>query len=112
MAAACIDPSGGFRLAMISEHTPYVPVMFTNRPNGLGWHGNALLIRRGIDGGKISVVINGVDLPRYAPRPRDAELEAAWSLGGKFVIGQLQCVDDADVDRDLATCHAPRVDLL
>lgn len=45
------------------------------------------LTRRGISPGKIAVVINGVDLPRYAPRPRDAELSAAWGLDGKFVLG-------------------------
>lgn len=45
------------------------------------------LVRRGIDAEKISVVINGVDLPRYAPRPRDRELSAAWDLEGRFVVG-------------------------
>lgn len=45
------------------------------------------LIRRNIPAAKIAVVINGVDLPRYAPRPRDAELAAAWGLEGSFVIG-------------------------
>lgn len=45
------------------------------------------LIRRGIPAGKIAVVINGVDLPRYAPRPRDEELAAQWGLTGMFVVG-------------------------
>src|SRR5690606_22686612 len=36
------------------------------------------LIGRGIAGGKIAVVINGVDTPRYAPRARDAALAATW----------------------------------
>ncbi|OAN54647.1 glycosyltransferase WbuB [Paramagnetospirillum marisnigri] len=45
------------------------------------------LIRRGIPAAKIAVVINGVDLPRYAPRPRDAELAAQWGLTDAFVIG-------------------------
>src|SRR5690606_23028476 len=36
------------------------------------------LVRRGIDADKIDVVINGVDLPRYQPRPRDAALAAEW----------------------------------
>jgi len=34
------------------------------------------LVGRGITPDKIGVVINGVDLPRYAPRPRDVELAA------------------------------------
>ena len=45
------------------------------------------LIRRGISPDKIAVVINGVDLPRYSPRPRDEDLAAAWGLSGKFVLG-------------------------
>lgn len=45
------------------------------------------LTARGIPPEKIAVVINGVDLPRYAPRPRDSALEAEWGLGGRFVIG-------------------------
>jgi len=45
------------------------------------------LIQRGIPAAKIAVVINGVDLPRYAPRPRDAGLAAEWGLGDDFVVG-------------------------
>ncbi|BAE48949.1 glycosyltransferase family 4 protein [Paramagnetospirillum magneticum] len=45
------------------------------------------LIARRIPAEKIAVVINGVDLPRYAPRPRDEALEAEWGLKDKFVIG-------------------------
>ncbi|CAA7624221.1 Glycosyltransferase [Candidatus Terasakiella magnetica] len=45
------------------------------------------LIGRGIPAEKIAVVINGVDLPRYAPRPRDDELAAEWGLADSFVIG-------------------------
>lgn len=45
------------------------------------------LIARRIPAEKIAVVINGVDLPRYAPRPRDEALEAEWDLRDKFVIG-------------------------
>jgi colanic acid biosynthesis glycosyl transferase WcaI len=47
------------------------------------------LIERGIDGSKIHVVINGVDLDRYAPAPRDAELAAQYDLGQRFVVGYL-----------------------
>lgn len=47
----------------------------------------ANLVARAIPAEKIAVVVNGVDTPRYAPRPRDAELAERWNLGGKFVVG-------------------------
>jgi glycosyltransferase involved in cell wall biosynthesis len=43
------------------------------------------LISRGIDGAKIEVVINGVDLSAYKPQKRDSELAVATKLQGKFV---------------------------
>ena len=33
------------------------------------------------------MVMNGVDLTRYGPRPRDQALADAWGLAGKFVVG-------------------------
>ena len=45
------------------------------------------LIERGISADKISVVINGVDLWRYAPQSRDADLAKEWGLENKFVFG-------------------------
>jgi glycosyltransferase involved in cell wall biosynthesis len=47
------------------------------------------LKRRGIDGDKISVVMNGVDLTRYGPRNPDAELAKEWNIDGKFVVGYI-----------------------
>jgi glycosyltransferase involved in cell wall biosynthesis len=47
------------------------------------------LIARGIPREKIHVVINGVDLARYAPRPRDAALTKEFGLEGKFVAGYM-----------------------
>ncbi len=47
------------------------------------------LVARGIAPDKIAVVINGVDLPRYAPQPRDAVLAGEWKLGGCFTIGYI-----------------------
>ncbi len=45
------------------------------------------LVSRGISPDKIAVVINGVDIWRYGPRPKDAELLAEWQLNDRFVIG-------------------------
>jgi glycosyltransferase involved in cell wall biosynthesis len=45
------------------------------------------LVRRGIPATKIDVVFNGVDLPRYSPRPRDEALAAEWGVAGRFTIG-------------------------
>jgi glycosyltransferase involved in cell wall biosynthesis len=47
------------------------------------------LIRRGIDGAKIEVVTNGVDISQFKPRPKDAALTAALGLEGKFVAGYI-----------------------
>jgi glycosyltransferase involved in cell wall biosynthesis len=47
------------------------------------------LISRGIEESKIDVVMNGVDLPRYAPQIRDEALAQEWGLKNKFVIGYL-----------------------
>ena len=45
------------------------------------------LVARGIPAEKIAVVMNGADLTRYGPRPRDEALAQAWGLGGRFVVG-------------------------
>jgi len=45
------------------------------------------LIGRGIAAGKIAVVINGVDLWRYGPRPTDTGLAGTWGTGGRFIVG-------------------------
>jgi hypothetical protein len=42
---------------------------------------------RGIDGDKISVVTNGVDIARFSPRPKDEALVRQLGLEGKFVAG-------------------------
>lgn len=47
------------------------------------------LIARGIDGAKIHVVTNGVDVSRFRPMPKDAELVERLGLGGRFVAGYI-----------------------
>ncbi|WP_172965335.1 glycosyltransferase [Candidatus Thiodictyon syntrophicum] len=47
------------------------------------------LIARGIDGEKIQVVTNGVDLTRFRAMTRDPELAARVGLTGKFVAGYI-----------------------
>lgn len=47
------------------------------------------LIRRGVDGGKIHVVTNGVDVNQFSPRAKDTGLLHQHSLEGKFVAGYI-----------------------
>lgn len=48
-----------------------------------------ILVRRGIDAGKIHVVTNGVDSSRFHPRPKDPELVARLGLDQRFVAGYI-----------------------
>ncbi|KAA5602529.1 glycosyltransferase family 4 protein [Blastochloris sulfoviridis] len=45
------------------------------------------LVGRGIPAEKISITMNGADLARFQPRPRDEELAAELGLQGKVVVG-------------------------
>ncbi len=47
------------------------------------------LIRRGIEGNKIDVITNGVDLSNFAPQPKDVGLGAELGLNGCFVAGYI-----------------------
>ena len=47
------------------------------------------LVGRGVDGDKITVVTNGVDLTRFFPKPREAALADRYGLAGKFVVGYI-----------------------
>ena len=47
------------------------------------------LIGRGIDGKKIQVITNGVDISHFQPRPKDAALVREQGLEGKFVAGYI-----------------------
>lgn len=47
------------------------------------------LVRRGIDGDKISIVTNGVDVSRFSPRSKDEKLTNDLGLKGKFIVGYI-----------------------
>ncbi len=47
------------------------------------------LVGRGIDAKKIAVVLNGVDMSRYHPIPKDDRLVEELDLRGRFVVGYL-----------------------
>lgn len=47
------------------------------------------LVARGIDGAKIAVVTNGVDLESITPRERDAACARSYGVEGRFVVGYL-----------------------
>lgn len=47
------------------------------------------LIGRGIEGDKIAVVTNGVDVARFRPMPKDPELVRQLGLEGQFVAGYI-----------------------
>ena len=47
------------------------------------------LMRRGIDGDKVDVVTNGVDLSHFSPQAKDVQLLARHGLDGKFVAGYI-----------------------
>ncbi|PTP73939.1 glycosyltransferase WbuB [Vibrio splendidus] len=47
------------------------------------------LIERGVDGNKIEVVLNGVDLSKYEPQNKDIELAKQYGLEGKFIAGYI-----------------------
>ena len=47
------------------------------------------LVSRGIPEAKIDVVLNGADLRRYSPVPRNKSLSSDWGIEDKFVIGYI-----------------------
>lgn len=47
------------------------------------------LVGRGVDGAKIAVVLNGVDMSRYRPMSKDDALLDRFDLRGRFVVGYL-----------------------
>ncbi|MBV1918850.1 MAG: endonuclease/exonuclease/phosphatase family protein [Sphingomonadaceae bacterium] len=53
-------------LAMILENTHYRPVCVSMRPESLGWHGNALLVKRGLE------IADAAPMPLPVLEPRGA----------------------------------------
>src|SRR5215216_5865525 len=51
-------------LSAIDDHTPYRPVPLEGRPHSLGWHGNAILVRRDMKIAHAAIV----PLPTLEPR--------------------------------------------
>ncbi|WP_445784821.1 endonuclease/exonuclease/phosphatase family protein [Sphingorhabdus sp.] len=51
-------------LAMLVAETPYVPVPLNFRPAAIGWHGNAILVRKGIE----VRLAKPIDMPTLEPR--------------------------------------------
>jgi glycosyltransferase involved in cell wall biosynthesis len=47
------------------------------------------LTRRGVDGSKVHVVTNGVDMVRFGPRPKDTALLRELDMQGCFVAGYI-----------------------
>ncbi len=62
--------------AAIDEHTPYRPVPLTSHRSSLGWHGNVLLVRRGIE------IIDAAPVPLPTLEPRGA-IRADLLLAGQ-----------------------------
>jgi endonuclease/exonuclease/phosphatase family metal-dependent hydrolase len=65
-------------LDSIHEHTPYQPVPMSMKPDSLGWHGNAILVRKGI------TLIEAAPVPLPVLEPRGA-VRADLEVGGQRV---------------------------
>lgn len=63
-------------LDAIRAHTDYVPVPLSMKPDSLGWHGNALLVRKGI------ALIEARPVPLPVLEPRGA-IRADLDAGGR-----------------------------
>ena len=89
---ASIIAVGAMRRSMVIRLLERVEIFLYRRAKAIIAVTNAFredLVSRGIERSKIHVVINGVDLERYKPQPRDAALAAEFGLDGKFVAGYM-----------------------
>lgn len=65
-------------LAMIDDHGLYKPVPLDTRPDSIGWHGNALLVRKEVEVRDAAIV----PLPTLEPR---GAIRADLVIGGRDV---------------------------
>lgn len=87
-----IKAVGAMRQSLLIEALEKLELFLYDQANGVVVATEAFrenLRTRGIDPRKITVVRNGVDLTRYAPRERDTALARELGLEGKFVVGYL-----------------------
>ncbi len=63
---------------LLDDHSPWRAVPLNQRPDSIGWHGNALLVRRGIE------VLDAAVVPLPTLEPRGA-VRADLSVGGQTV---------------------------
>lgn len=63
---------------MIVDHSAYMPVRFGIRQESLGWHGNAILVRKGVE----IIAQQRIDIPSFEPR---GAVLADVRLDGKLV---------------------------
>lgn len=69
-------------LPMLSAESDYMPVSLSGRAHGIGWHGNAILLRRGIE------IRHAQPLPLPMLEPRGAVVAEVRVNGAPFrVIG-------------------------
>ena len=62
----------------LADYTPWQAVPLTTRPDSIGWHGNALLVRRGI------AIVDSAVIPLPTLEPRGA-VRADLAVGGRLV---------------------------
>jgi glycosyltransferase involved in cell wall biosynthesis len=89
---ASITAVGAMRKSMVIRALEWVELFLYGRADAIVSVTESFredLIARGVPGEKIHVVINGVDLDRYAPQPRDQALAREFGLEGKFVAGYM-----------------------
>jgi endonuclease/exonuclease/phosphatase family metal-dependent hydrolase len=63
---------------LLDDHSPWQAVHFGIRPSSIGWHGNALLVRRGIE------IVSAAPVPLPALEPRGA-VRADLVIAGQAV---------------------------